>query len=100
MRLTPQQQQIITSTLYRHFGEASAIWLFGSRVNDTARGGDIDLYLEPEIQDPDAIVDAKLNALIELRQHLGDQKIDLVIHRQEAPVLLIHQVAKETGVRL
>ncbi|TFH86679.1 nucleotidyltransferase domain-containing protein [Billgrantia azerbaijanica] len=100
MRLTPQQQTVIKSVLKRHFGDASAIRLFGSRVDDAAKGGDIDLYIEPEIQEPDRLVDAKLKALVELRRELGDQKIDLVIRRREAPALPIYRVARETGTPL
>ena len=100
MRLTQEQQRIITGTLKQHFGAASQIWLFGSRVNDDVRGGDIDLYIEPEIQAPDAVVQARLDALIELKQRLGEQKIDLVIHRRQAPVLPIHRIAKDTGLPL
>jgi len=75
--------------------------LFGSRVDDTKKGGDIDLYVEPEIQEPVALVDAKLNFLVEIHRVLGDQKIDLVLHRtQSKQDLPIYRVAKETGVKL
>lgn len=74
--------------------------LFGSRVNDNALGGDIDLYIEPEIIDPDAVVDARLNALVQLHKALGEQKIDLVINRRQGTALPIYEVAKRTGVVL
>ncbi|PKL96309.1 MAG: DNA polymerase III subunit beta [Gammaproteobacteria bacterium HGW-Gammaproteobacteria-8] len=100
MRLTPRQRQTIRRTLESHFGQSSLIRLFGSRVDDTARGGDIDLYIEPEIQDVDQLVDARLNALAELHRILGDQKIDLVIRRAGGVDLAIHQHARQTGVQL
>ena len=100
MRLEETECRVIADTLRKRFGEQSRIWLFGSRVDDKARGGDIDIYLEPEIQSPDAIVDARLEALVELKQRLGDQRIDLVIHRAAARELPIHAIARETGVRL
>ena len=46
MRLTEAQRQSIKSVVTRVIGEASRVWLFGSRVNDAKRGGDIDLYVE------------------------------------------------------
>lgn len=100
MRLTPEQQHIIKTTLQKYFGQSSRIWLFGSRVDDHAKGGDIDLYLEPEIQMPDAVVEAKLDALVDLHRRLGEQKIDLIIRRQQAEPLPIHRIARETGVPL
>lgn len=100
MRLNPQQIDIIGRTLRHFFGEQSRILLFGSRVRDDARGGDIDLYIEPELDDPDEIVEARLNALVQLRRLLGDQKVDLVIKRRQAVVLPIHEIAKQTGVSL
>jgi hypothetical protein len=100
MRLTERQHSVIVTVLKEHFGESSAIWLFGSRVDDSARGGDIDLYVEPDIQDPDQLVEAKLQALIALKRELGEQKIDIVLRRQCAPDLPIYRIAQETGVAL
>lgn len=100
MRLTQQQQATIRTVLRRHFGPTSRIRLFGSRVDDTAKGGDIDLYIEPDIQSPDQIVAARLNALAELHLALGEQKIDLLIRRQQEQELPIHRHAQETGVPL
>ena len=100
MRLTEQQQEIIRQVLLKHFGKGSELRLFGSRADDNARGGDIDLYIEPELRAADDIVEAKLNALVELHLALGEQKIDLVINRKSGTVLPIYKIAKETGIRL
>ena len=100
MRLTQQQLATIRAVLRRHFGSNSQIRLFGSRTDDTAKGGDIDLYIEPDIQSPDQIADARLNALAELHMALGEQKIDLLVHRQQGPELPIHRHAQETGLPL
>ena len=100
MRLTPAQTSIIRETLKRHFGPMTHIRLFGSRTDDSAKGGDIDLYIEPDIQSPDEIVEAKLNALVELHRALGEQKIDLIIRRKQGPELSIHQHARAKGLPL
>lgn len=100
MRLTSRQRSVIQQTLLEHFGGGSRILLFGSRTDDQARGGDIDLFVEPEIQDPDALVNARLQALVDLHKALGEQKIDIVISRRNGPNLPIHQVARETGIPL
>jgi predicted nucleotidyltransferase len=100
MRITEQQRTILSQTLLKYFGSASELRLFGSRVDDTAKGGDIDVYIEPEIYQPDDIVEAKLDALVELHKLLGDQKIDLVINRKSGIQLPIYEIAKQTGVLL
>ena len=41
MRLTPDQQSAIRTTVAENFGDEASIWLFGSRVDDNKRGGDI-----------------------------------------------------------
>jgi predicted nucleotidyltransferase len=100
MRLSPEHQATIRETLKRHFGPTSLIRLFGSRADDRAKGGDIDIYIEPDLESAQEIVEARLDALAELHRALGDRKIDLVIHRKQGPDLPIHRHARATGVPL
>jgi predicted nucleotidyltransferase len=101
VRLTGFQISLIRDQSLKHFGSNSRVWLFGSRVDDSQRGGDIDLYVESDIQDPAALVDAKLHFMLEIHRILGDQKIDLVLHRNKCNRNLpIYRIAKETGERL
>lgn len=46
MRLTQQQTLLITQAIIRLAGEHARIFLFGSRLNDKAKGGDVDLLIE------------------------------------------------------
>ncbi|MHB0990615.1 MAG: nucleotidyltransferase domain-containing protein [Burkholderiales bacterium] len=100
MRLTSVQQAVIRAASAQSFGEKAAVWLFGSRLDDSKQGGDIDLYIEPEIQQADELVAAKLHFLLELHKQLGEQKIDVVIRRATSDELPIYRIAKATGVRL
>jgi hypothetical protein len=100
MRITEQQRSILKQTLLKYFGGSSLLKLFGSRVDDLGKGGDIDIYIEPEIVQPDAVVEAKLCALVELHKLLGDQKIDLVINRNIGKKLPIYEIAKQSGIPL
>ena len=101
IRLTPMQINAICTSAIKNFGQFSKVWLFGSRVDRERKGGDIDLYIEPEIQDPAELIDAKLYFLLELHKKLGEQKIDVVIRRAEfKEEMPIFQIAHETGVRL
>jgi predicted nucleotidyltransferase len=101
MRLTLIQKTAICETAAKYFGADAEVWLFGSRVNDQAKGGDIDLYIEPLISHAAKLVDAKLQFLRELHQKIGEQKIDVVLHPANSTQdLPIYRIAKQTGVRL
>ena len=100
MRLTRFQQQTIRQNACRYFGELTQVWLFGSRVDDDKRGGDIDLYIEPENQEIAALALAKLHFLRALHSALGEQKIDVVLRPKTAKALPIYEIAKETGIEL
>lgn len=41
MRLSTDQIQAIRHAANTAFGEGTAVWLFGSRVDDAKKGGDI-----------------------------------------------------------
>ena len=101
MRLTLQQQSVIRTTLNETFGEQANIWLFGSRVDDNKRGGDIDLLIETKECDVTAIVHAELAFLTKLQMKLGEQKIDVLVDyptRKYTPP--IFTIAKQTGIQL
>lgn len=50
MRLTDSQTKIIRQLAYQVAGNQSRVRVFGSRLDDAAHGGDIDLMLE--LQEP------------------------------------------------
>ena len=45
MRLTPAQINAIKSTAQTVLGDGARVTLFGSRVDDSAKGGDVDLMI-------------------------------------------------------
>lgn len=99
MRLTSHQVQAIKLTAQTVLGADARVTLFGSRVDDTRRGGDIDLMFETPLVLPDRA--AREAALyVSLIRQLGDRKIDVVLkdaQTMEAPVM---RMAKQTGVLL
>ena len=58
MRLTSEQIKAIKDTTYSVLGEGSRVILFGSRVDDAKKGGDIDLLFETE-----HILDNRVNTI-------------------------------------
>ena len=101
MRLTRDQQTAIRSAIDETFGEGTDVWLFGSRVDDTARGGDIDLYVESAISDAEQVVEARLGVLARLHRQLGERKIDMAVRRAQSTAdVPIWRLARSTGVEL
>ncbi len=80
------------------FGADAELWLFGSRVDDNAKGGDIDLYLE--VEDDNQLLEHRLDYLFRLSKVLGEQRVDLIIHRRGKQLSPIHRIARKTGVKL
>lgn len=95
MRLTPEQRQAIVETFLATFGKGR-ILLFGSRVDDHARGGDIDLYVLPD--EMEHVAERRIDFLVRLKKRIGAQKIDLVLP-SDAP-RPIDRVACEQGILL
>ena len=93
MRLKDYEQAAILTTV-RLFDEGAVVYLFGSRADDTKKGGDIDLLIFSGRIDRDAARAIK-SRLYDL---LGEQKIDLVVTTDPADPFVC--VALETGVRL
>jgi predicted nucleotidyltransferase len=63
MRLTPEQTRIIKTAVARELEPHARIWLFGSKVDDERRGGDIDLYVET--RDADLLRELRCKIAIE-----------------------------------
>lgn len=99
MRLTRSEQRIIRAKTNEIFGDDVELRLFGSRADDTARGGDIDLYVHVgHVLDNRAAAASRLAA--ELQMALGDQKIDVVVVDPETPPQPIHRAARAGGIAL
>ncbi|MGA7983257.1 MAG: nucleotidyltransferase domain-containing protein [Chromatiaceae bacterium] len=99
MRLTPHQIHIIGETVRAALGSAARVRLFGSRVDDAGRGGDIDLFVEvDQTLSNRAAAASRLAAELQLR--LGDQRIDVLLVDPETRPQPIHAVARQQGIRL
>ena len=46
VRLTPQQLQTIRSATLQVAGQGASVWVYGSRLDDTRKGGDLDLIVQ------------------------------------------------------
>ena len=95
MRLTEFEIISIVESFRSNF-KTGDIYLFGSRVDDKQKGGDIDLYIDT--QDSDDLLDKKFNMLTQLKTKIGEQKIDIVISSDKKRP--IEEEALKKGVKL
>jgi predicted nucleotidyltransferase len=99
MRLTPEQIEVIRQSTEEVFGAHARVRLFGSRLDDQARGGDIDLLVESDQAIPE-IPRKRLQLVARLQMRLGDQPIDVLICDAQSRPDQVHREAQQTGVRL
>jgi hypothetical protein len=100
MRLDDRDVQIMRQSFTSLFGPDDHLWLFGSRVNDAKKGGDIDLYIQTHLPAEDAYR-KRQDFVIDLWDKIGEQKIDVVIHLIDTDFHLpIYDVAQQEGVLL
>lgn len=98
MRLLACEQECIVHIAHQVFGVHTGVVLFGSRVRDDSRGGDIDLLIVPK-EPIDQPYNKKLRFRSALKNALGDQKIDVVLAKPgDARMVVKHALA--TGVEL
>ncbi len=95
MRLTDFEKEAIIKTAKKHFRDFE-LYLFGSRIDDSKKGGDIDLYFKLS-KKPDMM--QKVKFLVELKNIIGEQKIDVVIYYPSKKLRDI-DIEAQKGIRL
>jgi len=95
MRLSNKYKEVIKKYFFNIF-EKGEIYLFGSRVDDNKKGGDIDLYLI--LKEHNNLFQKKIKFLSKIKRELGEQKIDVIFNIDENR--LIEKEARRWGVRL
>lgn len=96
MRLTDFQIQAIRQLVRQVAGSQSRVRVFGSRLDDTAHGGDLDLMLElTEPVDNPALIAAQLSTQVSRVMH--GRKVDVLLSAPNLMHLPIHNVAFKEG---
>jgi len=78
MRIRDKDNEVIKELAKKYFGSDTHVYLFGSRVSETQKGGDIDLFITNQDTSRLTLM-AKIEFLAELKSIIGDQKIDVVL---------------------
>jgi len=91
MRLSFFEIESIIATFTEVFGKGK-IYLFGSRIDDSKKGGDIDLFLD--VDNSDDINSNKIQFLTKLEEKIGEQKIDIVFKKNDSR-LIEQEISKQ-----
>ena len=78
MRISEHEISLIKKLAHQIFGSKTKIYLFGSRIDDRKKGGDIDLFISSE-QKSNLTLSKKIEFLVELKSFIGNQKIDVIL---------------------
>jgi predicted nucleotidyltransferase len=95
MRLSNKYIEVIKK-YFNEFFKNGEVYLFGSRVDDDKKGGDIDLYLI--VEEHSNLFEKKIKFLSRIKKELGEQKIDIVFNIDSNR--LIEKEALTWGIKL
>ena len=99
MRLETREIEAIRECARRRFGDGCRVRLFGSRAVDDGRGGDIDLHIEAETAEL-AQLENELAFRQELKERIGEQKIDVIVRAPDYIPRAIDLIAVQSGIAL
>ncbi|WP_373067496.1 nucleotidyltransferase domain-containing protein [Thioalkalivibrio sp.] len=96
MRLSSEHMQAIRDVVRRECGPSARVRLFGSRLDDARRGGDVDVLVE--LDDPverPAVLSARLSAM--LSRQLQGRAVDVVLSAPNITQSPVHRTAEKEG---
>lgn len=96
MRLSPDQTRRILQSLRQQFGPHTQVSLYGSRLDDAGRGGDVDLLVETE---QPATLRQRAMAQWRLESEL-QLPVDMLVVQQADPGSAFVRIARATAQRL
>ena len=95
MRITENQKNVIIDAV-KNSDPNAKVWLFGSRVDDSKKGGDIDIAIFSEIINKNVMQEIEIRRFI--CDRIGEQKIDIVTTNSGKEA--IFRLAVEEGIQL
>jgi len=95
MRITEYEKNVIVEAV-KNADPNARVWLFGSRADDTKKGGDIDIAVLSEKINRDVMQEIQVRRFICNR--IGEQKIDVVTTKDGKEA--IFRLAMSEGIEL
>lgn len=99
VRLDDHQRVLIKQITAAVVGREAEVRLFGSRVRDDLKGGDIDLLVRSP-HPLQARLETELTLGARLERALGGRRVDVLLIEPASPLQPVHLAALETGVVL
>jgi predicted nucleotidyltransferase len=78
MRITENEITAIKKLAQKIFGKGTIVYLFGSRIDNNKKGGDIDLFITNK-EKSNLTISKKIEFLTVLKLIIGEQKIDVIL---------------------
>lgn len=102
MRLSADERRAVERASREALPAGTRVLLFGSRLDDKRRGGDIDLLVElPEPLSADDAVDRRTRFTARLYRLLEERRIDVVMAQRGQPdPRAVVEAARRQGVEL
>jgi hypothetical protein len=99
MRISTEHRQALRQHFLEALGDGCDILVFGSRLDDASRGGDVDLLVRSPVPLQRKEWTASLLA-VQAQRLLGGRQVDVLLVDPQTPLQAVHKVALETGVAL
>lgn len=99
MRLSQDHRAAILRIVSETCGPDARVRLFGSRVDDAQRGGDVDLLVEVP-SEPDDVYDLQRRLYARLLRALDSRPVDVLVLGPRTPRAGVHVAALTHGVLL
>ena len=90
MRISDLEKETIVNAIMAYDPEAK-IWLFGSRADNSQKGGDIDIGILSKKIDAMQKLEIKINVC----EKIGEQKIDLYISKTGNTAFFKHAIIEQ-----
>ena len=98
MRLQRREIEAIRTAVREVFGATATIRVFGSRIRDDLKGGDVDLFVEVEPGQASIANEQRLRDRI--APAIDDLRADIILHERGTALTPIEQIALRDGVPL
>lgn len=95
MRITVEEKAAIIDSILK-FDQDAEIFLFGSRVDDTGRGGDIDILIKSNAINKQDLVMLE----DELFSKIDEQKLDFVLTETDVESAFVRMILARGAIKL